>query len=198
MSRPDPDTLAVYDRKAGEYGTRFSWTKPYPRLEAFLSTLPDKARILDLGCGIGTASAHMRDAGFDVVPLDPSTGMAAEAKARHDLDVLIGDFDAIPDLGRFHAVWAHFSLLHADRTDLPRHFAAIHRALHPGGPFLVAMKTGTTTARDRLGRRYTYVTEAELTGLLTEAGFTPAEIAHGADEGLDGTVAPWIMVTAHA
>lgn len=195
---PDPETLAVYDDKAEDYGTRFTWDKPYPRLDAFLDEVAPGGRILDLGCGVGTASARMRDRGYDVVALDPSEGMARVAQERHGLTVLQGDFDHVPDLGRFDAVWAHFSLLHAPRADLPRHLAAIHAALPPQGPFLVAMKTGTTTARDRLGRRYTYVTETELTGLLTDAGFTPSQIAHGADEGLDGTVAPWIMVTAHA
>ena len=42
------------------------------------------------------------------------------------------------------------------------------------------------------------MTETELTGMLTEAGFTPIRTEHGAGAGLDGTVAPWIMVTAHA
>lgn len=198
MTRPDPETLAVYDARAEEYGTKFSWTEPYPRLESFLAALPAGGRVLDLGCGIGTAAAQMRDTGFDVVAVDPSTGMAAEAKARFSLDVQIATFDIVPELGLFDGIWAHFSLLHAPRADLPRHLSEIHAALRPNGRFLVAMKTGSKTARDRLGRRYTYVTEAELTGLLREAGFTPGDIDTGADEGLDGTVAPWIMVTAHA
>ena len=60
------------------------------------------------------------------------------------------------------------------------------------------MKTGTGSKRDDLGRLYTYYTEAELSGLLRDAGFTPGAFRHGEDLGLDNVMAPWITVTAHA
>lgn len=192
------ETLAVYDTRAAEYGAKFASDRPYPRLESFLTRPPPAGRLLDLGCGVGTSAARMRDAGYEVVALDASAGMVAEAATRYGLNAIQGSFDDIPRLGRFDGIWAHFSLLHAARADLPRHLAALHTALRPGAPFLIGMKSGDGEARDALGRRYTYVTEAELSGLLREAGFTLRDTETGAAEGLDGTVAPWVIMTADA
>ncbi|MCR9087151.1 MAG: class I SAM-dependent methyltransferase [Rhodobacteraceae bacterium] len=197
MSTPDAETLAVYDARAREYAAMVD-DGPNARLQDFLERVPPKARLLDLGCGTGAMTVQMRAAEHEVVALDPSTGMAEEAKARYGLKVQIGDFDDIPRLGHFDGVWAHFSLLHAPRTDLPRHLAAIHAALRPDGIFLIAMKTGTGAARDGLGRHYTYVTETELHDLLEDAGFTPRSVETGSEEGFDGVVAPWVVMTADA
>lgn len=195
---PDAQTLAVYDTRAPDYGTKFSWTGPYPRLEAFLDDLPSGARILDLGCGVGTAAARMTERGFKVVALDASTGMAAEAARRFGLTVIVDTFDAVPRLGQFDGIWAHFSLLHADPNALPRHLNDIHRALRPSGQFLIAMKTGEGAARDNLGRRYAYVTEAGLRDMLAQAGFTVTAIDHGAEKGFDEVKADFMVVRAHA
>ena len=198
MSLPDAETLAVYDAKARDYADLMATDAPCPRLSAFLERMPPRARMLDLGYGTGTMAARIQAAGHDVLALDASRGMAAEAEARYGIKVRIGTFDYIPQLGRFDGIWAHFSLLHAPRADLPRYLSALHAALHPGGTLLIAMKTGTGAGRDSLGRHYTYVTEAELRALLQTAGFRPDNVETGAEEGFDGVVAPWIAITAHA
>ncbi|MEM8958014.1 MAG: class I SAM-dependent methyltransferase [Pseudomonadota bacterium] len=197
MSAPDAETLAVYDARAADYAALVE-DGPSARLQGFLARVPPKARLLDLGCGTGGVAAQMAAAGHEVVALDPSTGMAAEAQTRYGLKVQLGDFDDIPELGRFDGIWAHFSLLHARRSELPRHLAALHAGLRPGGIFLIGMKTGTGTARDRLGRHYIYVAETELHELLVEAGFTPRHVETGSEEGFDGVVAPWVVMTADA
>ncbi|MEM1129724.1 MAG: class I SAM-dependent methyltransferase [Pseudomonadota bacterium] len=198
MSAPDSQTLAVYDAKAREYGDKFVDAGTDNGLLRFIASLRPGARVLDLGCGVGHSAARMRDDGLEVVALDASAGMAAEAERRYGLDVIVSDFDALPDLGRFDGVWASFSLLHAPRADLPRHLQAIHAALSPGGQFMIGMKVGHGTGRDPLGRIYTYVGADELQALLTKAGFTIDRLYTGADEGLDGRVAPWIVLFAHA
>ncbi len=197
-SHPDAKTIALYDAQAREYAERFGGTKPDPRLEAFLDRVRPGGRVLDLGCGPGHASARMRERGFVPVALDASQGMADEAARRYGLDVTVADFSAISDLGRFDGAWAHFSLLHADPDDLPGHLADIHAALEPGAPFLIAMKTGTGTARDRIGRRYAYIGEQALADLISRTGFSGLEIDSGTDEGFDGTLSNFAIVTAHA
>ena len=49
---------------------------------------------------------------------------------------------------------------------------------------------------DALGRFYAYYQDAELTALLEEAGLSVETRNFGADEGLDGTLAPWMILTA--
>lgn len=198
MSKADQETLAVYDAGAADYAAKFSTGAPYDRLETFLDRLPAGARVLDLGCGAGSSAARIAERGFETVALDASTGMAAEAKRLFDLDVIVDTFDAVPNLGKFDGVWAHFSLLHAPLEELPRHLANIHAALRPEGHVLIAMKTGDGMARDTLGRRYSYVTETGLHDALTATGFTVDGVDKGADEGFDGVVAPWVIFTAHA
>ena len=194
----DKQTVDLYSEKAADYAARFKSGAPRPRLEAFIDALPEGGSALDLGCGTGSAGARMRDRGLTVTAIDASPGMARLARERFGLEVTVGTFDDITGTDLYDGVWASFSLLHAERADMPRHLAAIHLALKPGGRFVIGLKTGTGTHRDALGRRYTYYTEDELKGLLTAAGFTPGETETGSGKGFDGAVAPWIVVTAHA
>jgi len=194
----DRQTVDLYTEKAADYAARFHSDEPSPRLEAFIDALPEGGHALDLGCGTGSAAARMRDRGLTVTAIDASPGMAALARERFGLDVTVGTFDDVTGSDIYDGIWASFSLLHADRADMPRHLAAIHRALKPGGRFVIGLKSGEGTRRDALGRRYTYYTEDELKDLLAAAGFTPEKTETGSGKGLDGTVAPWIVVTAHA
>jgi len=192
----DARTIAVYDQGAADYAAQFDTGKPNPRLDQFLNGLDPSSRLLDLGCGVGAMSAQMRDAGHDVLALDASEGMARVAKAKHGIQVRLGTFDDIPKLGEFDGIWAHFSLLHAPREALPGYVGDLHRALKPGGPFLIGMKSGSGEARDGIGRRYSYVSEDELRDMMESAGFTIETLEHGSGRGFDGVKAPWIIVTA--
>ena len=62
----------------------------------------------------------------------------------------------------------------------------------------LGLKEGTGSKRDSLGRLYTYYTEQELSALMLEAGLSPGRFERGTDKGLDGVIAPWFTVTAHA
>ena len=67
--------------------------------------LPPRARILEVGCATGSLLCALRDAGYRVTGLDLSPALAAEARARHGLEVLCADvLDAQFDPGSFDAV----------------------------------------------------------------------------------------------
>lgn len=191
----DRETLRLYDARAEDYAARFSGEGPGTDLRDFMAELPPRARVLDLGCGPGTASVHMAEAGFDPDPVDASSGMVEAARAR-GLNARLGSFDDIEGEGIYDGVWANFCLLHAPRDALPRHIAAIARALRPGGVFHIGMKTGTGEARDDLGRFYTFVTVDELTGLLNDAGLNVTHRREGAEKGFAGTVDPYVILRA--
>jgi len=195
MTGADARTLAVYDAGAGEYAARFG-LKPEDdaAFAAFTAVLPE-GPVLDLGCGPGTWAAALIAAGRAVEAWDASPGMVQAARAR-GVPARVATFDALDGEGVHAGIWANFSLLHAPRADLPCHIAAIARALVPGGILHLGMKTGTGAARDGLGRLYTYVTEAELTGLLTGAGLSVLSRRTGESVGFDGTAAPWIILLA--
>ena len=192
----DEETLAVYAAEAARYAVLTD--RRSPQLDVFLGMVTPGGRILDLGCGPGHDAALMAARGFVVDAVDASAEMVAQARARHGLAARIAGFDDIDASAAYDGVWASFSLLHAPRADLPGHLRRLHRALRPGGRIMVGLKTGTGEKRDRLGRFYAYHTRDELVGLLADAGFTVTSEFVGADAGLDGVVAPWIMVQAHA
>ena len=194
----DAQTLGIYDDKAADYAARFAPDQPDTRLAGFIASLPLGGSVLDLGCGPGRAAAQMRDAGLQVTAIDASPGMVALARETYGLDVTLGTFDDITGTAIYEGVWASFSLLHAPRGDMPRHLAALHQALKPGGRLMIGLKSGTGSRRDALGRFYTYYQPDEVLGLLQAAGFTPTSTETGAEPGLDGTVAPWIIVMADA
>jgi len=194
----DERTLRVYRDKVGDYADMVAGDRVDPALQAFMAALPVGADVLDLGCGPGHAAAQMRDKGFRVVAMDASPEMAALARKAYDLEVAVASFADLDAVAAFDGVWASFSLLHAPKSDMPGHLATINRALRPGGLLSLGLKTGTGEARDRLGRFYAYYEDAEITALLKAAGFAVSGRMTGADKGLDGTVAPWIVLSARA
>ncbi len=193
----DKQTLDVYDAEAQRYATAFGKDdNADAQLQHFLDQLPEAASLLDLGCGPGRSAGIMAAAGHSVLATDASAEMVKLASGQDGVRAAQATFDDIVGDSIYDGVWANFSLLHAARDDLPRHLSAIAAALKPGGIFHIGMKTGTDTLRDKIGRRYTYVTEAELNGLLTDVGLIPFKTWTGASPGMDGTVAPWIVMQA--
>jgi len=194
----DKDTLRVYDAQANRYAEVTEGLSRDPLLADFIAALPPGGRVLDLGCGPGIAAAHMAAQGLAVDATDASAEMVALARAHPGVTAWQASFDEIAGEALYDGVWANFSLLHAPPAAMPRHLAALHRALKPGGRLHIAVKTGTGEARDRLGRFYTYYTAAELTALLDTTGFTILFSTTGRDIGLDGTPADWLSLAATA
>jgi len=194
----DRETLAVYDAKADDYADLVGKAPaPSPQLDSFLGGLPTGAHLLDLGCGPGMAAAYFAKAGHQVTATDASASMVDLARHHPGVTVRQETFDEISGVDLYDGIWANFCLLHAQRSDLPRHLQAITTALKPGGIFHIGMKTGEGTERDALGRRYTFVTEDELTTLLTDAGLAPFAQWTGKDKGFAGTYDPWVVMQAH-
>lgn len=193
----DRETLDVYDARASDYADLVGEdAAPDTQLQSFLDGLPDAGDVLDLGCGPGRAAELIASHGHRVTATDASAGMIDLASQRVGVTARQETFDDLTGTGIYDGVWANFSLLHADRADLPRYLAAIGEALRPGGLFHIGMKTGTDTERDTLGRRYTFVTHDELNGLLSTAGLTPFVHWTGVDKGFAGTNDPWLVVQA--
>jgi len=191
----DPETLRVYEENAADYAALGMTDGQIASLDGFLAQVTPKGHILDIGCGPGLHAAYMQTRGFRVSAIEPAAAFRAEAISR-GIDVRAGGFDDISDTATYDGVWASFCLLHARRADLPRHITAMARALRPGGILFVGMKIGEGEARDRLGRFYTYVTDAELTAMIEATGLTITSRATGTDTGFDGTLSNHILMTA--
>lgn len=193
----DTKTIALYDGKAQDYATRFdSGDKPGKFLVRFMAALPEGGSVLDLGCGPGGAAGHMNRARFAVDAVDASSEMVRLTQEIHGIEARIATFDDLDAVDAYDGVWANFSLLHAPRDALPRHMAAIAHSLRAGGHFHIGMKTGTGMHRDHMERRYTYVEEDELIGLIADAGMEVVATDRGHEVGLAGTDDHWVVMLA--
>ncbi|EPX76962.1 class I SAM-dependent methyltransferase [Litoreibacter arenae] len=190
----DKETIDAYNARAAAYADTFARTKPDADLLALMDAVTPNGHILDLGCGPGNSAAMMQAAGFTVEATDASPEMIRIAREQHKVDAQLATFDDIAGSDLYDGIWANFSLLHAPKACMPRHLSAIRKALKPGGIFHIGLKIGDNANRDKIGRLYSYYQEDELKHLLTNAGFTPRSTRLGAEPGLDGTVAPFIIV----
>lgn len=195
---PDQKTIRIYDQRASDYAKLTDdHNAADPRLLAFIAACPAAGRVLDLGCGPGTAAAAMARAGLRVEAIDAASKMVALAACHPGVTARQARFEDISGVNIYDGIWASFSLLHAPRAAFPDHLAALHLALKSGGAFYIAMKLGTDAARDKIGRHYTYYAQQELDTYLTEAGFSVLDHVLGNSVGLDGSRADWVSVAAH-
>lgn len=92
-------------------------------------------RILDVGCGTGHLTAQIAQAGAQVVGIDHSADMIAEARRRYpELTFEIADARALAYAGCFDAIFSNAALhwiLEAEAV-----VEGIARALRPGGRFV--------------------------------------------------------------
>ena len=194
----DLTTIAVYDAKFADYVALEDSEWRDPSLDRFVEMLPEDAHVLDLGCGPGKAAAFLQKAGFTVDATDASAAMVRVAAEKYGISVRQATFDDITGQAGYDGIWANFSLLHAPKSRMPDHLAALHRALKPGGIFHIGMKLGRGEYRDRLDRFYAYYSRTELEDLLADAGFHTLKTTFGNGTGLDGSRSDWIIITAHA
>lgn len=183
----DNETLAFYDGEAVAYATYASDKAERVWLKQFTGKLAPGTPVLDFGCGSGWAAHAFNRQGFPASAFDGSAGLAAEARRRYGVEVRVGRFEELDDAGLYGGIWASFCLLHDTREAMPGHLARLARALIPGGWLYLGLKEGTGESRDRLGRCYTYFGEAEIGGLLAEAGLAEPEITIEQAAGYDGS-----------
>ena len=192
----DEETLKIYAAKAGDYATRFHEASVSKQLREFLDGLPDNARILDLGCGPGRAAAAMKAEGHKVDAWDASPEMAKIGAEMYGIEIKTALFEALEVESVYDGIFANFSLLHAPKVEMPDHLDRIATALKPNGLFHIGLKAGTGETRDALGRFYAYYGANEIVGLLEAAGLDVKTRDFGEEAGLDGTIAPWIILKA--
>jgi ubiquinone/menaquinone biosynthesis C-methylase UbiE len=141
------------------------------------------ARVLDAGCGTGVPTARqLREAGFSVTGIDISEVMLALARQNvSGIDLRQVNLTEIgPELGRFDAAVAFFSLLMLPRADIPAALARLRDVLVPGGLLTVGMVEADVddVPIDFLGKpvRVTGYPRDELARLVETAGFEVLEM----------------------
>jgi SAM-dependent methyltransferase len=195
VSALDEDTLQFYRSHAQAYAERA--IAKHTRLARFLALLSPGAKVLELGCGAGAASAEMIAKGFDVEPTDGSPEMAAEASGHLGRPVRTLLFHDIDKADTYDAVWANACLLHVPRSELVQVLTLIWRALKPGGYFYASFKTGDAEGRDIFNRYYNYPSADWLRINYADAGsWSSMSIETGEVMGFDNEWAPMLFIVA--
>jgi SAM-dependent methyltransferase len=153
-----------------------------------------RVKLLDVACGAGLVSGLASSRGAEVIGLDFSPDMLAQARGRHpSLDFRQGDAEALPfEDGEFDAVVINFGLHHFPFP--ARALAQANRVLRPGGKLAFTtwasprdhvlhkiLSEAVRTAGDSSAGLPTApggaVNETEICRrLLQEAGFPPASL----------------------
>jgi len=91
-----------------------------PSIVDFISLLPEKPLVLDLGCGPGHESKRLSKAGAIVTGIDFSEKCIAIAKQRSpECNFIVGDIRSLKnDIGIFDGIFACASLIHISRNEL--------------------------------------------------------------------------------
>ncbi|MGW5360113.1 class I SAM-dependent methyltransferase [Actinopolymorpha pittospori] len=193
-----------YDRVADNYVHLLATTgmgdiRTQPWLKAAIDVFADSVRglgpVLDVGCGPGTVTAYLHEAGLDVSGVDLSPRMIEHAERLHPECSFAVSSSTELDLepGSLGGILGWWSLFNLPREILPNVLTAFHDALVPGGHAIIATHVGDedvarTEAYGGVSVNWTtYKWRPEqLTVLLEDAGLRvvadlrlPAEGPHG-------------------
>ena len=131
----------------------------------FLSKLPERARILDFGCGSGRDAKYFLEQGFRVEAIDGSKELCKIASGYTGITVKHMLFQELSDKDRYDGIWACSSILHLPIGELESVMRKMTGALKENGVIYTSFKYGTF-AGERNGRYFTDMTEDTFTDFL--------------------------------
>lgn len=144
--------MAVYEKFAGVYDL-FMDNADYEQWGRFLISRLEEhgirdGLVLDLGCGTGTMTEILAGAGYDMIGVDNSEEMLAEAmekriRSGHDILYLLQDMEEFELYGTVRAIVSVCDCLNylTEEEELLQVFRLANNYLDPGGIFLFDMNT---------------------------------------------------------
>lgn len=145
--------------------------------------------VLDVGCGPGHLTAHLRSLDVDARGIDLVPDFVEHARASHpDGDYELGSMDQLPYEDQSVAgVLAWYSLIHMPPDDLDGALSELRRVSTSGAALVVGFFPGEVVApfEHKVTPAYSWPVD-EMSARLRRAGFTEVERLHrpGVDEAL--------------
>jgi len=137
------ESASYYDRNIQTYSQNNQ--NPAEFIDEFLALFHEgTGRILDLGCGPGVNSGYMHSKNFDVLGIDVSKKMIAQASRNYpNLEFRLVDMTELsfpPD--SFEGILASYSIIHLPKEKIPSLFAKLATMLKGGGFLYVSVQSG--------------------------------------------------------
>ncbi len=109
-----------YDACAASYNSARA-TETADELAPLITLLPERARVLDLGCGAGVPVARALSARYDVVGADISRSQLLLARRQAPaVSLLLADMEHLHFApSSFDAVVSFYAIFHIDRREQP-------------------------------------------------------------------------------
>jgi SAM-dependent methyltransferase len=196
MTSESDRIIDLYQRKAANWDAdrgRSLFEKPW--LDRFLALVPDKGRLLDVGCGSGEPIArYLIEAGYDVSGVDSSPPLIALCAERFPASQwAVADMREL-NLGRqFDGIVAWDSFFHLTHDDQRAMFPIFGRHAAAGGALLFTSGPAHGVAIGSFHGEplhHASLDAAEYRALLDRAGFDVA--AHVAEDPTCGGHTIWL------
>ena len=182
----DQKTIDFYNLQSFEYS---SWSSKHRKddiLIKFISMLPKKSKILDLGCGAGHDSLYFVSKEFSVTALDASQKILETIPKHPNIEIINSDFISFKNKKNFSGIWSSFSLQHIKKIYLLSTVQFLEKHLLQQGIFYIGIHEGNKELRDSLGRYYCYYEEVEILDYLDKAGFKLINFSRDKSKSYDG------------
>ena len=127
--------------------------------KVFLKYIPEKGKILDIGCGSGRDAYHFKQMGYVVEAIDGGKEFCHFASNLLGQPVECKMFQDIDYLEEFDGVWALASIHHLDRNELEMVLEKIYKALKVGGVLFFNARFGENEYDNKFGKHFNEFTQ---------------------------------------
>lgn len=181
MTDPAADIVDLYDRHASLWdASRGRSLFEAGWLTRFLTRVPARGTILDIGCGAGEPIAsHMVGRGFQVTGIDSSPSLIAMCRDRlPDQDWQVADMRLLALGATFDGLVAWDSFFHLTAEDQRAMFPVFRAHARPGAALMFTSGPAHGEAIGSFGGEALYhasLDPEEYTALLAANGFVPVD-----------------------
>lgn len=194
-------TLCTYERDADLFLKHWG-KKKYKRsqlLTEWLRLLPERAILLDLGCGAGQDTRYLATLGHRVIGLDRTLPLLQFAQRQApSVLFLLADMRALPiRAGTVDGIWAAASLIHLQKRTVSSALTALRYLVKPEGLFAATFTYGGNSRIKRTGwmpgRYFSRWKKDELARVFRRTGWTVLSLRVVSNQERKGR---WINVMA--
>ncbi len=193
-------TLSYYENNAKDLSQRYESANVDNIHALLLKTFSPKSYLLEIGCGSGRDAGFMHRNAYDVLAIDGSREMIAEAKRCHP--ELEGSLEVmkIPEYlqfksSSFDGVYSIATLMHLDKSAIDRTIEKVAMILKTGSKFLFSVSVQRDDVddqgKDEKGRYFTTMTEFEWVECCEKYGLQ-LEHSEITGDGLDRDGIVWL------